>query len=141
MDDSSLVSPCLKAFVWTDHDGRALKWPYLVWMKSTARSTRVMGFKFLEGFAHDYEWTTRMLGMIHYRFWGNRYDCPTLDGFPTLKFSLRCIHQSVLYPTSQLSGRVPGGCDTYRWDICGEDLPRETESGGRGGRPTPWKCT
>ena len=30
MDDPSLVSPCLKAFVWTDHDGRASKWPYLV---------------------------------------------------------------------------------------------------------------
>ena len=71
------------------------------------------GIQLPEGFVRDYEWTTRVLGMVHYCFWGNRYDCPTLNGFPTLKFSLQCIHQS-LYPTSQLSVRVPGGWDTYR---------------------------
>jgi len=43
----------------------------LVWMKPTARST-VMEFFFPEGFAYDYEWTTRALGMVHYGFWGNR---------------------------------------------------------------------
>jgi len=43
----------------------------LVWMKPTARST-VMEFFYPEGFAHDYEWTTRSLGMVHYGFWGNR---------------------------------------------------------------------
>jgi hypothetical protein len=43
----------------------------LVWMKPTARST-VMEFFYPEGFAHDYEWTTRALGMVHYGFWGNR---------------------------------------------------------------------
>jgi len=43
----------------------------LVWMKPTARST-VMEFFFPEGFAHDYEWTTRALGMVHYGFWGSR---------------------------------------------------------------------
>ena len=78
------------------------------WMKYTAQSTRVMGFNFPEGLARDYEWTTRVLGKVHYCFWGNRYDCPTLDSFPTLKSSLQCIRQSG-YPTSQPPGRVPGG--------------------------------
>ncbi|KIY43889.1 hypothetical protein FISHEDRAFT_52250 [Fistulina hepatica ATCC 64428] len=56
----------------------------LVWMNPNPRST-VMEFfypggKFLSlghrpklGFAHDYEYTTRALGMIHYGFWGNEY--------------------------------------------------------------------
>lgn len=40
----------------------------LVWMKPNPRST-VMEFFFPEGFAHDYEYTTRALGMQHYGFW------------------------------------------------------------------------
>ena len=106
----------------------------LVWMKSTARST-VMELFFPEGFAHDYEWTTRALGMVHSGFWGNRYDHPTLGSFPILKFFVQRVHQSG-YPGGQLSGRVPGECDTLRWDVGGEDLPRETEPGGRGRRLT-----
>ena len=102
----------------------------LVWMKPTARST-VMEFFFPEGFAHDYEWTTRALGMVHSGFWGNRYDHPTLDSFPILKLFVQRVRQSG-YPAGQLSGRVPGECDTHRWDVGGEDLPRETEPGGRG---------
>ncbi|KAJ7223168.1 hypothetical protein GGX14DRAFT_427098 [Mycena pura] len=42
----------------------------LLWMKPTRRST-VMEFFYPGGFAHDYEWTTRALGMIHYGFWGS----------------------------------------------------------------------
>ena len=44
----------------------------LLWMKPTPRST-VMEFFFPGGFAHDYEYTTRALGMVHYGFWGNTY--------------------------------------------------------------------
>ncbi|KAF8273430.1 hypothetical protein EI94DRAFT_1715877 [Lactarius quietus] len=44
----------------------------LLWMKPTPRST-VMEFFFPGGFAHDYEYTTRALGMVHYGFWGNSY--------------------------------------------------------------------
>jgi len=40
----------------------------LVWMKPNPRST-VMEFFFPQGFAHDYEYTTRALGMVHYGFW------------------------------------------------------------------------
>ncbi|KDR82602.1 hypothetical protein GALMADRAFT_57116 [Galerina marginata CBS 339.88] len=40
----------------------------LVWMKPTPRST-VMEFFYPQGFAHDYEYTTRALGMVHYGFW------------------------------------------------------------------------
>lgn len=29
-----------------------------------------MEFFFPEGFAHDYEYTARALGMTHYGFWG-----------------------------------------------------------------------
>jgi hypothetical protein len=44
----------------------------LLWMKPSPRST-VMEFFYPGGFAHDYEYTTRALGMVHYGFWGNRY--------------------------------------------------------------------
>jgi hypothetical protein len=44
----------------------------LLWMKPTPRST-VMEFFYPGGFAHDYEYTTRALGMVHLGFWGNRY--------------------------------------------------------------------
>ncbi|THG97306.1 hypothetical protein EW026_g4666 [Hermanssonia centrifuga] len=48
----------------------------LLWMKPSPRST-VMEFFFPGGFAHDYEYTTRALGMVHYGFWGNRVDFST----------------------------------------------------------------
>jgi hypothetical protein len=43
----------------------------LVWMKPSPRST-VMEFFYPGGFAHDYEWTSRALGMVHYGFWNDR---------------------------------------------------------------------
>ena len=43
----------------------------LLWMRPTPRST-VMEFFFPGGFAHDYEYTTRALGMVHYGFWNDR---------------------------------------------------------------------
>ncbi|KAF7365444.1 hypothetical protein MVEN_00417400 [Mycena venus] len=42
----------------------------LLWMKPNQRST-VMEFFYPGGFAHDYEYTTRSLGMTHYGFWGD----------------------------------------------------------------------
>lgn len=42
----------------------------LIWMKPSPRST-VIEFFFPGGFAFDYEYTTRALGMVHYGFWGN----------------------------------------------------------------------
>ncbi|OCH84340.1 hypothetical protein OBBRIDRAFT_891849 [Obba rivulosa] len=44
----------------------------LLWMRPTPRST-VMEFFFPEGFAHDYEYTTRALGMVHHGFWNDRH--------------------------------------------------------------------
>jgi hypothetical protein len=41
-------------------------------MKPTPRST-VIEFFFPQGFAHDYEYTTRGLGMMHYGFWNSTY--------------------------------------------------------------------
>ncbi|TFK70399.1 hypothetical protein BDN72DRAFT_766555 [Pluteus cervinus] len=52
----------------------------LLWMKPSPRST-VMEFFYPTGFAHDYEYTTRAMGMTHYGFWGTHYftspDVPT----------------------------------------------------------------
>ncbi|KAH8818877.1 hypothetical protein DL96DRAFT_1534369 [Flagelloscypha sp. PMI_526] len=45
---------------------------HLVWMNPTPRTT-VMEFFYPEGFAHDYEYTTRALGMTHYGWWGSRH--------------------------------------------------------------------
>ncbi|EMD31948.1 hypothetical protein CERSUDRAFT_119278 [Gelatoporia subvermispora B] len=54
----------------------------LLWMRPTPRST-VMEFFFPEGFAHDYEYTTRALGMVHYGFWNDRHftrpDVPSVN--------------------------------------------------------------
>ncbi|OJA12843.1 hypothetical protein AZE42_02422 [Rhizopogon vesiculosus] len=44
----------------------------LVWMRPSPRAT-VMEFFFPGGFAYDYEYTTRALGMVHYGFWDNEY--------------------------------------------------------------------
>ena len=44
----------------------------LVWMNPTPRST-VIEFFFPQGFAHDYEYTTRGLDMTHYGFWDSVY--------------------------------------------------------------------
>ncbi|KAG6845116.1 hypothetical protein H0H87_000543 [Tephrocybe sp. NHM501043] len=55
----------------------------LVWMKPSPRST-VMEFFFPGGFAFDYEYTTRALGMTHYGFWGNSYF--TSPGLPEPKY-------------------------------------------------------
>ena len=43
----------------------------LIWMKPSPRST-VMEFFFPGGFAHDYEYTARSLGMVHYSFWDSQ---------------------------------------------------------------------
>lgn len=44
----------------------------LLWMRPSPRST-VLEFFYPGGFAHDYEYTTRALGMVHYGFWGDRF--------------------------------------------------------------------
>ena len=43
----------------------------LVWMNPNPRST-VMEFFYPDGFAYDYEYTTRALGMRHYGFWDDQ---------------------------------------------------------------------
>ena len=58
----------------------------LVWMKPTPQST-VIEFFFPQGFAHDYEYTTRGLGMVHYGFWNSKY---VVSSIPS--FSLYIIH-------------------------------------------------
>lgn len=42
----------------------------LLWMKPALRST-VIEFFFPQGFAHDYEYTARAMGITHYGFWGS----------------------------------------------------------------------
>ena len=41
-------------------------------MKPTPRAT-VIEFFYPKGFAHDYEFTSRALGIHHFGFWGNEY--------------------------------------------------------------------
>jgi len=56
----------------------------LLWMNPNPRAT-IIEFFYPEGFAYDYEWTTRALGMIHYGFWGNNsFTSPKLPpvGYP-----------------------------------------------------------
>lgn len=44
----------------------------LVWINPSPRAT-VIEFFYPGGFAHDYEYTTRALGMTYYGVWGNQY--------------------------------------------------------------------
>ena len=44
----------------------------LLWMRPTIRST-VIEFFYPKGFAFDYQYTTRALGMEHYGVWDNMY--------------------------------------------------------------------
>ncbi|KAF9561323.1 hypothetical protein CPC08DRAFT_742558 [Agrocybe pediades] len=55
----------------------------LLWMKPSPRST-VIEFFYPQGFAHDYEYTTRALGMVHYGFWDSEYF--TSPGLPTPRY-------------------------------------------------------
>ncbi|KAI4517334.1 hypothetical protein K525DRAFT_211140 [Schizophyllum commune Loenen D] len=48
----------------------------LIWMNSSPRAT-VMEFFFPGGFAYDYEYTSRAMGLTHYGFWNNEYVQPT----------------------------------------------------------------
>ncbi|KAF9485879.1 hypothetical protein BDN70DRAFT_970009 [Pholiota conissans] len=78
----------------------------LLWMKPNPRST-VMEFFYPQGFAHDYEYTTRALGMVHYGFWdAEHFTSPSLpipryvDGFQGNEIPINadavvnlCIHR------------------------------------------------
>lgn len=44
----------------------------LIWMRPTPRTT-VIEFFYPGGFAHDYEYTARSLGIAHYGFWGDSF--------------------------------------------------------------------
>lgn len=50
-----------------------------------------MEFFFPGGFAHDYEYTTRALGMVHYGFWGDRcvHVLHALTCFTEMQFLVR----------------------------------------------------
>ncbi|KAH8116523.1 hypothetical protein DFH11DRAFT_1506336, partial [Phellopilus nigrolimitatus] len=54
----------------------------LLWMRPTPRST-VIEFLYPKGFAFDYEYTTRALGMTHYGVWDN--ECVLLLPFIALR--------------------------------------------------------
>jgi hypothetical protein len=47
----------------------------LLWMSATPQTT-VIEFFAPGGFAHDYEWTARTLGMQYYGIWGDRCVSP-----------------------------------------------------------------
>lgn len=55
----------------------------LLWMKPSMRST-VFEFFYPEGFAHDYEYTARAMGIEHYGFWGDHYF--TSPGLPVQNY-------------------------------------------------------
>lgn len=48
----------------------------LVWMKPTPQST-VIEFFYPQGFAHDYEYTTRSLGMVYHGVWNDKCVSPS----------------------------------------------------------------
>jgi len=87
----------------------------LLWMKPTPKST-VIEFFYPEGFARDYEYTSRALGMTHYGVWKDRtFTHPELpptqypDGFQGNSIPLDgevvaklCIERLQLQPVSDI---------------------------------------
>jgi len=61
----------------------------LLWMQPTHRAT-VMEFFFPQGFAEDYEYTARILGLKHYGWWNNTHftypDVPDRSKLPSYGF-------------------------------------------------------
>ena len=55
-----------------------------------------MEFFFPGGFAHDYEYTTRALGMVHYGFWGDRCVPFKLNGRAVADHVSFAVHSLVL---------------------------------------------
>lgn len=45
---------------------------HLIFMKPS-RASAVVEIFYPGGFAHDYEWTSRALGMDHYSVWNDKY--------------------------------------------------------------------
>ena len=89
----------------------------LVWMNPIQRST-VMELFFPEGFAHDYEYMTRGLGMTHFGFWNSRY---VRSFIPSVHFFTYPHLQSFHCPTfstHKISQRLPGKCNSDRWSGC-----------------------
>lgn len=87
----------------------------LVWMNPTPRST-VIEFFFPDGFAHDYEYTTRALGMTHYGFWDSQYVLPSILFFiPSLHFLL--THNSSHFTSPRFPPRK------YPEGFQGNDIP------------------
>ena len=70
----------------------------LVWMKPTPQST-VIEFFFPQGFAHDYEYTTRGLGMMHFGFWNSQYVLSFIL-FPPLPYAF-CLPTSPVISPAQ----------------------------------------
>ena len=52
-----------------------------LWMKPSPQ-TAVMEFFYPEGFAHDYAWTVRAVGLEHFGFWNDTY----VPFFPALYY-------------------------------------------------------
>jgi hypothetical protein len=104
----------------------------LTWMKPSPRST-VMEFFFPGGFAHDYEYTTRALGMVHYGFWGGQCVFSPLIIFmnDTIFFA---DHSQAPTPRRELPPWLPGQLDPDRRRGRGSAMLREANAIRRSGR-------
>ena len=56
----------------TDYDGRARQWSDVAVVDEALATLDSHRILLCWWFAHDYEYTTRALGMVHYGFWGDR---------------------------------------------------------------------
>lgn len=78
-----------------------------------------MEFFYPEGFAHDYEYTSRALGMVHYGFWNDKcVRSALLSSQLTVSFSLQIFHKP-RRTARELPQRLPGQRDPNRRCSCG----------------------
>jgi len=109
----------------------------LVWMKPSPRST-VVEFFYPEGFAHDYEYTSRALGMGHYGFWNDKWVRFCLTSFSTdnvFSFFLQIFHKP-RRTARELPKRLPGQRDPNRRRSCGSLMLGAANTVGGSGRLT-----
>jgi hypothetical protein len=117
MDKASQVSLLSRTTILVGVHGNGLSGQ--LWLEPSPRATIIELF-FENGFAYDYEYTARSLGLKHYGFWNDRYAIPMLcerDANTSPAISLHqtyplvsALHaemDSILKPTSELSKRVP----------------------------------
>ena len=96
---------------------------HLVWMKPTRFSTVIEIF-YPQGFAHDYQWTSRALGMAHYAVWNDTW--VLLWSYPWIQLIILWIFRYHTHPT-ELKVNYPDGFQESNIPVYGPAIAKLIE--------------